>query len=268
VGDGGIRASGPLGHAVARAQALRSRWQTRAVAVTLGPDGVVAVLGDGAPLSIPVCEPVTAADTCGAGDAFAVAATIALARGAVVSRAIQDAVAAAGEFVERGGAAAIHPRAATRAAVASTIGTHLAGGRSEHTLVATGGCFDILHPGHVHTLAAARRLGDRLVVLINDDASVRRLKGPDRPLQPVEDRKAVLDSIADVDEVVVFSDDTPTEVLRRLRPSIFVKGGDYTATELPETEVLAEWGGTVVTVPFLEGRSTTGLVARARIATG
>jgi rfaE bifunctional protein nucleotidyltransferase chain/domain len=130
-------------------------------------------------------------------------------------------------------------------------------------VVATGGCFDVLHAGHVATLERARALGDRLVVLLNSDASVRRLKGPDRPVQTQEDRAAVLASLRCVDEVVVFDDDTPVPALRRLRPALFVKGGDYSATRMPEHEVVEEWGGEVVTVPFLAGRSTTSLLARS-----
>jgi rfaE bifunctional protein nucleotidyltransferase chain/domain len=132
--------------------------------------------------------------------------------------------------------------------------------------VATGGCFDLLHAGHIGTLAAARRLGDVLVVCLNSDESVSRLKGPDRPLQSQTDRMEVLRALRSVDDVVVFSEDTPEQVLRRLQPDIWVKGGDYTGVDLPEREVLREWGGRVVTVPYLDGRSTSRLVARAQSA--
>ncbi|MFP5321583.1 MAG: PfkB family carbohydrate kinase [Acidimicrobiia bacterium] len=248
---------------VERARRLRARWDVGAVAVTLGSEGAVVVLGDGAPLTVPVLEPVEGTDTCGAGDAFAAATTVALAGGAVVSEAIHAAVLGAGEFVAAGGASGMQP-ARRRPRTPTASARRAERDRRPTTLVATGGCFDILHPGHVHTLRAARCLGDRLVVLVNDDESVRRLKGPERPLQPVEDRVAVLRSLADVDDVIVFSEDTPVEALRQLQPDVFVKGGDYTAAEIPETAVLAEWGGSVVTVPFLDGRSTTDLVTRAR----
>lgn len=255
-----------LAAVVERARRLRRRWDVGAVAVTRGREGAVVVLGDGAPLTVPVLAPAARGDTCGAGDAFASGAAIAMGCGAVVSEAVQVAVDAAAGFVAAGGAAgmAAPTRAPTRQPDAHARTFDERGG----TLVATGGCFDILHPGHVHTIRAARLLGDRLVVLVNDDDSVRRLKGPDRPLQPVEDRCAVLRSLADVDDVVVFGEDTPVDALRRLRPDVFVKGGDYTAAELPETAVLAEWGGSVVTVPFLAGRSTTELVTRARRGPG
>jgi rfaE bifunctional protein nucleotidyltransferase chain/domain len=152
--------------------------------------------------------------------------------------------------------------AAAAAPAGGDDGRDSEGEAAARTLVATGGCFDLLHPGHVSTLERARRLGDRLVVLLNSDASVRRLKGPGRPVQDEQDRAAVLRSLACVDDVVVFDEDTPAEALRRLRPDVFVKGGDYSSAELPEAAVLAEWGGTVLTVPFVDGRSTTGLLQR------
>jgi rfaE bifunctional protein nucleotidyltransferase chain/domain len=127
------------------------------------------------------------------------------------------------------------------------------------TVVATGGCFDLLHAGHIHTLAAARSLGDYLVVLLNSDESVRRLKGDDRPFQSQSDRAMVLGSLRDVDEVVVFDEDTPERALSRLRPDVWVKGGDYASVDLPEASLVRSWGGEVLTVPYLPGRSTTNL---------
>jgi D-beta-D-heptose 7-phosphate kinase / D-beta-D-heptose 1-phosphate adenosyltransferase len=130
-------------------------------------------------------------------------------------------------------------------------------------VVATGGCFDLLHAGHVATLREARRLGDCLVVCLNSDDSVRRLKGPSRPLVPAADRARVLQALEYVDGVVVFEEDTPVEVLRRIRPDVWAKGGDYAGTDVPEAKVLAEWGGQAVVLPYLKGRSTTELVRTA-----
>ena len=130
-------------------------------------------------------------------------------------------------------------------------------------MVATGGCFDLLHSGHVATLEAARALGDFLVVCLNSDDSVRRLKGPQRPLQRVEDRARVLSALRSVDAVVVFDEDTPIEMLRRIRPQVWVKGGDYSGIPLPEASILSEWGGEVVTVPYVAGKSTTEIVSLA-----
>jgi rfaE bifunctional protein nucleotidyltransferase chain/domain len=131
-------------------------------------------------------------------------------------------------------------------------------------VVATGGCFDLLHAGHVRALEAARALGDCLVVCLNSDDSVRRLKGPSRPLVGVADRAAVLLGLASVDAVEVFSEDTPEAVLDRLRPDIWAKGADYAVADLPEAPLLQRWGGQAVVVPFLPGRSTTRLLAEAR----
>ena len=135
-------------------------------------------------------------------------------------------------------------------------------------VVAAGGCFDVLHAGHVQLLEHARRLGDHLVVCLNGDRSVRRLKGPGRPLNPAADRAAILRSLACVDDVVVFDDDTPVGVLGRLRPHLFVKGADYEGAEMPERDALADWGGHVVLVPLVVGRSTTGLIANVVSAGG
>jgi rfaE bifunctional protein nucleotidyltransferase chain/domain len=128
------------------------------------------------------------------------------------------------------------------------------------TVVATGGCFDLLHAGHVATLRAARALGDCLVVCLNSDDSVRRLKGPERPLVPQADRVAVLEALGCVDVVVPFDERTPEAVLQRLRPDVFAKGGDYALTDLPEAALLSTWGGQAVVLPYLEGRSTTQLM--------
>jgi D-beta-D-heptose 7-phosphate kinase / D-beta-D-heptose 1-phosphate adenosyltransferase len=135
-------------------------------------------------------------------------------------------------------------------------GVRAAGG----TVVATGGCFDLLHAGHVATLRSARALGDCLVVCLNSDDSVRRLKGPERPLVPQADRVAVLEALGCVDAVVAFDERTPEAVLRRLRPDVFAKGGDYALADLPEAALLATWGGQAVVLPYLEGRSTTQLM--------
>jgi rfaE bifunctional protein nucleotidyltransferase chain/domain len=128
------------------------------------------------------------------------------------------------------------------------------------TVVATGGCFDLLHAGHVDSLRAARGLGDCLVVCLNSDASVRRLKGAGRPVVGQEDRARVLQALECVDAVLVFDEDTPEQILRTLRPDVWAKGGDYAGAELPEAPVLAEWGGALVVLPYLRGRSTSDMV--------
>lgn len=130
--------------------------------------------------------------------------------------------------------------------------------REGRKLVFTNGVFDILHAGHVRYLAAARGLGDLLLVGMNSDASVRRLgKGDGRPINPLEDRAEVLSALRDVDGVVAFDEDTPEALIAVLKPEVHVKGGDYDPETMPETPLVRSYGGEVVILPLLPGRSTT-----------
>jgi D-glycero-beta-D-manno-heptose 1-phosphate adenylyltransferase len=131
------------------------------------------------------------------------------------------------------------------------------------TVVFTNGCFDLLHRGHVEYLTAARQLGDRLVLGLNTDASVRRLKGPGRPVTPEQDRATVLAGLAAVDAITFFDEDTPRNLIATLLPDVLVKGGDYRTEDIVgKTEVEAA-GGRVIVLPYLEGRSTTDILQRA-----
>ena len=129
-------------------------------------------------------------------------------------------------------------------------------------VVFTNGCFDVLHRGHADLLAEAKKMGDLLVVGLNDDASVARLKGPDRPWVPFEDRAALLAALAAVDLVVPFAEDTPRELIREIEPDVLVKGADYGADEIVGADLVAARGGTVVRVPLTPGRSTSRLLRR------
>jgi len=140
--------------------------------------------------------------------------------------------------------------------------------REGKIIVFTNGVYDILHPGHVRYLQAARAHGDVLVVGVNSDRSVRRNKGPERPINPQAERAEVLAALACVDAVAVFEEDDPRGILRELRPHLWAKGGDYAIAELPEAETLAEWGGRAVLVPYVAGRSTTRLIDEARRRAG
>jgi rfaE bifunctional protein nucleotidyltransferase chain/domain len=127
-------------------------------------------------------------------------------------------------------------------------------------VVFTNGCFDILHAGHVRYLSAARSLGDRLVIGLNTDASVRRLKGPKRPVASEEDRAEVLCALASVDALTLFEDDTPEALIGLLLPDILVKGADWPVEKIAGAKAVLDHGGSVLTVPLLEGRSTTGII--------
>ena len=134
-------------------------------------------------------------------------------------------------------------------------------------LVFTNGVFDVMHRGHAIYLAQARALGASLVVALNTDASARRLgKGPDRPLNNEQDRAILVAALGAVDLVTWFEEDTPEQLIAAIRPDILVKGGDYDMRKLPETALVASWGGRALALPFVEGYSTTALVRRIRSA--
>lgn len=260
------------------AEELRARWDTRAVCVTLGRRGAVLATGAASCTHLATAQSVAArGDTCGAGDRFAVAAAMALAEGADVTAAVTHAVDAATRFVAAGGAGSMstitalpHALGGSHPALATAPITEDVGEvarqlrRSAGTLVATGGCFDLLHTGHVRLLHRARQLGGALVVLLNSDDSVRALKGPTRPVMPAQDRARVLAALACVDAVCIFDELSPETALATLRPDIWVKGGDYTAADLPEADVVRAHGGDVVLLPTVPGYSSSRLIAAAR----
>ncbi len=259
---------------LAAAVALRSSWRCDAVVVTLGARGAVLSTADECTaVPVPEIDIPRDCDTCGAGDAFAAAATGALLVNSSVTTAVTAAVCGASRFVAAGGAASVsslpagarptehQPLPAGRPAAVDVVARlRSRGGR----LVATGGCFDLLHPGHLSLLRQARALGDTLVVCVNSDESVRRRKGPDRPIVPAADRIALLEALEPVDSVIMFEEDTPTSLLETLRPDLWVKGGDYTITDLPEAPVVRRHGGQIVFIPLISGYSTSRLVSAAR----
>ena len=250
-----------LGGSGVCAEALVAGWAASSVVVTMGARGALLSDGLGPPVVVPA-QAVGHGDTCGAGDRFAARVATVLAVGGSIEQAVTGATAAATAFVAAGGAAGFSlqsrdsgPPQDRAAAVVAQV--RAAGG----TVVATGGCFDLLHAGHVASLTAARGLGDCLVVCLNSDASVRRLKGSRRPVVPEADRVRMLKALSCVDAVVVFDEDSPAQVLDRLRPDLWAKGGDYAQSDLPEAAVLRQWGGQAVVLPYLDGRSTSALVS-------
>lgn len=234
-----------------------------AAVVTLDRDGAVLVHADGR-VHRTWASPVPENHTAGAGDTFCAALTTALACGLPLPLAVELGQAAADVVVHRPGTAVcgsaqladrlggFQGTAVGREQLARSVADHRAAGRR---IVFTNGCFDQLHSGHVGYLNQAKRQGDVLVVALNSDAGVTRLKGPGRPVHPVADRAAVIAALSCVDAVTVFDEDTPADLLRLLRPDIYVKGGDYTAAMLAETEVVHGYGGEVRIVDYVPDRS-------------
>ncbi|MFD9359803.1 D-glycero-beta-D-manno-heptose 1-phosphate adenylyltransferase [Streptomyces sp. NPDC060031] len=243
----------------ARAVQLLAAWPVKQIAVTRGRDGAVLVAdADGHPLAVPA-RPASG-DTCGAGDQLAVTAAVMLGTGRLPSHALAAAVDAATSYVRAGGPAGLTTPPASGQPDPLEVAARVRerGGK----VVGAGGCFDLLHAGHLSLLAQARQLGEVLIVCINSDASVQRLKGADRPVVGEQERAALLEALDCVDGVLVFGEDTPEKVLAELRPDIWVKGGDYAGRRIPEADLVESWGGEVVTVPYLDGYSTTTRIDR------
>lgn len=257
----------------ARGEALRAELQLEALLVTRGEQGM-SLLRPGQPaLHLPAMAREVF-DVTGAGDTVIATLAAALAAGSPLDEACRLANLAAGLVVGKFGAATVSPaelRAALAdpehpaAADADTLAAQLAAARAAgQKIVMTNGCFDLLHRGHLEYLRAARALGDRLVVAVNDDDSVRRLKGPTRPVNRVEDRMAALAALRFVDHVVPFSEDTPADLVARLAPDVLVKGGDYRPEQIAGGEHVRARGGEVVVLPFVDGYSTTEILRRGR----
>lgn len=269
---------------VAARRDVLDRTGARAAVVTLDRDGTVllepAAERDG---TGPTAErafrtratPASEQQASGAGDTFCAAATVALAVRTPLREAVSVAQAAADVVVREAGTSVCSAAALLESvtAPAATVVDHdeLADAverarQDGRRVVFTNGCFDVVHRGHTTYLRQARDLGDLLVVALNDDDSVRRLKGPERPINPAEDRAGVLAALACVDLVTVFATDTPIPLIERLRPEVYVKGGDYSPEMLRETEVVRSYGGEVVMVDYVPEHSTSAVVRRIREA--
>nr|WP_156765559.1 MULTISPECIES: PfkB family carbohydrate kinase [unclassified Mycobacterium] len=257
---------------------LLQRWGAAAVCITRGAQGARVYLPQAGVhhIGVPQGAAAGAADVCGAGDRFAVAAAVALGDGADAVTAVRAAVGDAARFVSAGGAASVSTPVSSKGSDvlagaagledASTVDPVALAARLRRrggTLVATGGCFDLLHTGHIRLLRQARELGDALIVLVNSDASVRALKGSGRPVMRDADRARVLAALACVDAVAIFDGPTPERMLEDLRPDIWVKGGDYVAADLPEADVVYRHGGEVMILPTVAGYSSSRLIAAA-----
>jgi D-beta-D-heptose 7-phosphate kinase/D-beta-D-heptose 1-phosphate adenosyltransferase len=261
----------------ARAEALRARLDLEMLLVTRGERGMTLFARGAAPLTL-AAQAREVFDVTGAGDT--VIALLASGLAARMPRA--DAVALAnlggGIVVGKIGAATV-----TRAELNLALHRHGSGGRGlvsieeldllvraakarGERIVMTNGCFDLLHAGHVAYLEEAKSLGDHLIVAVNDDASVKRLKGRSRPVTPLADRMAVLAGLAAVDWVVPFAEDTPAGIIERLLPDVLVKGGDWDPKQIAGGPAVVANGGQVIVLPYKAGRSTTSLIEALRRA--
>ncbi|HSL76444.1 MAG TPA: D-glycero-beta-D-manno-heptose 1-phosphate adenylyltransferase [Candidatus Limnocylindrales bacterium] len=263
-----------VGQIAGNGQRLLEATGARIVAVTIDAEGVI-VFEEDAPPYRTYARPRTDAQAAGGGDTFIATLALALASGATTPEAAELASTAAAIVVGKPGTAICSSQ--------DLIGALSLGGKrldgpeelrrladvyrtQGRRIVFTNGCFDILHRGHVTYLDRAKGLGDVLIVAVNSDASVRRLKGADRPINGLDDRLLVLEALSCVDNVVAFDTDTPEQLIEAVRPDVFAKGGDYSRESLPEAGLVERLGGSVQILPLVDDRSTTGIIRRARTA--
>jgi D-beta-D-heptose 7-phosphate kinase/D-beta-D-heptose 1-phosphate adenosyltransferase len=281
--DEAVRLLGGCGGDGARADRIAAHGDTilgltgaRLAAITLDSEGAI-VVERGRPPYRTYAEPVRHCQAAGAGDTFLAALALALAAAAEAPAAADLASAAAAVVVGKPGTAtcsALELRLQTSPADKIGLGrerlaTRLQAYRKQgQRVVMTSGCFDILHRGHITYLNRAKALGDVLVVGLNNDRTVRQLKGAGRPINSLEDRAQVLAALSCVDHVAAFDEATPAELIRALRPDVFVKGGDYTVDRLPEAAAVQACGGTVTILAYVDDRSTSGIIERIRAGAG
>jgi D-beta-D-heptose 7-phosphate kinase/D-beta-D-heptose 1-phosphate adenosyltransferase len=260
----------------ARREELLKATGAKAVVVTLDREGTVLLpaVGD---VHRTWARPVPEKQASGAGDTFVAALTLARAASLPLTTSVDLAQAAADVVVHHSGTSVCSSGDLSRhlesfadtALSADELARHIAGHRSDgQRIVVTNGCFDVLHRGHTRYLNQAKQLGDILVVALNSDDSVRRLKGPDRPINTVADRAAVVAALSCVDYVTVFDTPTPIPLIEKIRPEIYAKGGDYTPEMLAETEAVERFGGRVAILDYVAELSTTAVVQRIRNGEG
>ena len=253
---------------------LREKLELDALVLTRSEEGMSLFMRDGRELHMPT-KAREVFDVSGAGDTVLSVLGVGLAAGLSLEQAATVSNLAAGVVVGKVGTSTVSPeeilqaagavqsdgdlKIRNREALAAVLDRERQRGKR---IVFTNGCFDLLHVGHVKYLQAARRLGDLLVLGLNSDASIRRLKGPSRPLISQEERAHILAALNCIDHVVIFDEDTPLELIRLLRPDILVKGGDYTPEGVVGKEIVESYGGRVELIQFVDGKSTTGIVEK------
>ncbi len=264
-----------LDRVFASAQAHLPALEMDFMTVTLGEKGIAVLRRDTRLLVPAVVRQVY--DVSGAGDTVIAVLAVAMACGVPIETSVQLANIAAGIVVSKIGTVPIQ-REELLGALSQEIVLHMdekvlaldrlrarmAAWRSVgHRLVFTNGCFDILHIGHIRLLEEARRRGDRLIVALNSDASVRRLKGPSRPIVAESERARILAALSSVDAVIVFDENTPLHLIEAIRPDVLVKGSDYTEESVVGAREVRAWGGRVELIPLVEGVSTSRVIAKS-----
>ena len=258
-----------------KTETLRASLDVQAILVTRSEAGMTLIQAGSPPQHL-AASAREVYDVTGAGDTVIAVMAGCLSAGLPLSESARFANQAAGIVVAKLGTASVTPAELRAIPTSEPRLSNKTGVMSESDLlveieqakltgqrvVMTNGCFDILHPGHVSYLQQASAQGDLLVVAVNDDDSVRRLKGPSRPVNPTADRMAILAALACVEFVVPFSEDTPAHLIEAVAPDVLVKGGDYKVEEIAGHESVLARGGRVITLDFVEGHSTSGMLAR------
>jgi len=248
----------------------------RNLAVKRGADGIIVIDQNGLVIDAPT-EPVEVYDVTGAGDSVSATYAMGLAGGLSIKDATRLANVAGGIIVQQVGVGHISREMIKQAiqkcsskvvslehAVNTAAQLHARGKR----VVFTNGCFDLIHPGHVYLLNECRKNGDFLIVGLNSDESIQRIKGPARPVLHEHERAEVISAFESVGQVVIFKEDTPTKMIEQIRPDVLCKGGEYTEAQIPGSTFVQSIGGKIVRIPLLEGVSTTDLVTRVQQTPG
>ena len=268
-------------HAETAAKILHERAKVEAIVLTRGAQGMTVYdpgEPEGAVAHLPTAAPEVF-DVSGAGDTVVAALALALAAGASVTTAARIGNAAAGIAVGKRGTAVVHARELSAALGGAKAGDDpkIVDNETAAAVIAdwqahglrvgfTNGCFDLLHPGHVELLKRSRAACDRLVVALNTDASVRRIKGELRPVQNEHARSVVMAAIDSIDLVTLFDEDTPLRLIELLKPNYLIKGADYTIATVVGADFVRSYGGKVILVPLERGHSTTSIIARVNVA--
>ncbi|HUX79765.1 MAG TPA: D-glycero-beta-D-manno-heptose-7-phosphate kinase [Alphaproteobacteria bacterium] len=260
---------------VAISQKIVKECELDAMIVTRGSEGMTLIDTSGTIEHLQT-QALEVFDVSGAGDTVMATLAVCLAAGASLSKAMHMANAAAGLVVAKIGTAVVHQEELLAALHAQEVHTHEKKIVSRETavdqiqkwkrhgnrIVFTNGCFDLLHPGHIFLLNEAKKAGDRLIVGLNTDSSIQRLKGLNRPIQKEADRAFVLSSLQCIDLVILFGEDTPLELIHALKPDVLVKGSDYTIDQVVGAPFVQSYGGRVHLVDLIEAQSTTRMVSK------